>query len=99
MTYNLHIMLRTEIEMGARRHNTVDELPAAWNAKWRNTWGWPADDAQGVLQDTLGDHYFGSFPPTLGNIMSGQLMAAAPAGERSGRRQPAACAAAQLADR
>ena len=81
VTYNLHIMLRTEIEMGLLDGTyTVDELPAAWNAKMEEYLGLtPPDDAQGVLQDVhWATGYFRSFPTyTLGNIMSGQLMAAA----------------------
>lgn len=81
VTYNLHIMLRTEIEMGLLDGAyTVDELPAVWNAKMEEYLGLtPPDDAQGVLQDLhWATGYFGSFPTyTLGNVISGQLMAAA----------------------
>jgi len=59
---------------------TVDELPGVWNAKMEEYLGLtPPDDAQGVLQDVhWSTGYFGSFPTyTLGNVISGQLMAAA----------------------
>ena len=81
VTYNLHIMLRTEIEMGLLDGAyTVDDLPGVWNAKMKEYLGiTPPSDTLGVLQDTHWSHgLFGSFPTyTLGNIMGAQLMAAA----------------------
>lgn len=81
VTYNLHIMLRVEIEMGLLdRTIQVDELPDVWNTKMQEYLGvTPPDDRRGVLQDV---HWsgggFGSFPGyTIGNIMSAQFLQAA----------------------
>ncbi len=82
-TYNLHIIIRFELEQdlltGAL---TVDELPGAWNQKYREILGvTPGSDAEGCLQDI---HWsaglIGYFPTyTLGNIYAAQLYAAADA--------------------
>ena len=81
VTYNLHIMLRTEIEMALLEGAiSVAELPEVWNAKMREYLGLtPPDDRRGVLQDV---HWsagtFANFPCyTIGNIMSAQVLAAA----------------------
>lgn len=81
VTYNLHIMLRVEIEMalleGALK---IADLPQAWNAKVQEYLGvTPPDDRRGVLQDV---HWsaalMGAFPTyTIGNIMSAQFFQAA----------------------
>jgi len=81
VTYNLHIMLRTEIEMALLEGAVaVAELPELWNAKMREYLGLtPPDDRRGMLQDV---HWsagtFANFPCyTIGNIMSAQVLAAA----------------------
>jgi carboxypeptidase Taq len=81
VTYNLHIMLRTEIEMGLLEGSIkVDDLPEIWNSTMQEYLGvTPPNDSLGVLQDV---HWsgggFGSFPGyTIGNIMSAQVLAAA----------------------
>ncbi|MGB1285353.1 MAG: carboxypeptidase M32 [Aggregatilineales bacterium] len=81
VTYNLHIMLRTEIEMGLLEKSIkVADLPEIWNAKMDEYLGvTPPNDSKGVLQDV---HWsgggFGSFPGyTIGNIMSAQILDAA----------------------
>lgn len=81
VTYNLHIMLRTEIEMGLLDGSTrVDDLPEIWNATMQDYLGvTPPNNSTGCLQDV---HWsgggFGSFPGyTIGNIMSAQVLAAA----------------------
>ncbi len=81
VTYNLHIMLRAEIEMALIDGSlAVKDLPRAWNEKVQEYLGiTPPDDAQGVLQDV---HWsaglVGSFPTyTIGNIMSAQWYEAA----------------------
>ncbi|MCY3798785.1 MAG: carboxypeptidase M32 [Chloroflexi bacterium] len=81
VTYNLHIMLRTEIEMALLEGAiAVDDLPDVWNAKIQEYLGLtPPDDRRGVLQDV---HWsfggFGNFPTyTIGNIMAAQVLAAA----------------------
>ena len=80
-TYNLHIILRFEIEQKLIAGDlAVNDLPAAWNARFEEIFGIPVpDDARGCLQDThwsLG--LFGYFPTyTLGNLNAAQLYAAA----------------------
>src|SRR5690606_39707845 len=77
VTYNLHIMLRFDLEMELieRRLDTSD-LPAAWRQRMHEYLGiQPRNDADGVLQDihwSLGA--FGYFPTyALGNLMSTQI--------------------------
>ena len=81
VTYNLHIMLRTEIEMGLLDGAiAVDELPEVWHAKMHEFLGLtPPNDREGVLQDVhWSAGYFGSFPCyTIGNIMAAQVFEAA----------------------
>ena len=81
VTYNLHIMVRVEIEMALLEGRlSVGELPEYWNSKMQEYLGvTPPDDTQGVLQDI---HWsgggFGSFPGyTVGNVMSAQFLEAA----------------------
>jgi carboxypeptidase Taq len=81
VTYNLHIMLRVEIEMALLEGKLkVNELPEAWNAKMQEYLGvTPPNNSKGVLQDV---HWsgggFGSFPGyTVGNVMSAQFLEAA----------------------
>jgi carboxypeptidase Taq len=77
VTYNLHILLRfeLEVEMLEGRLSVVD-APAAWNAKMEQYLGLtPPDDAQGILQDV---HWSGGsmgyFPTySVGNLLSVQL--------------------------
>lgn len=77
LTYNLHIMLRFEIEQDLIEGRTQPEdLPGIWNRKMEEYLGiTPARDAEGVLQDvhwSLGS--FGYFPTyTLGNLYSVQF--------------------------
>jgi carboxypeptidase Taq len=76
-TYNLHIMLRFEIEVGLIEGNiSVPDLPEIWNAKFQEYFGMtPPDDADGVLQDIhWADGYIGYFPTyTIGNLVASQL--------------------------
>ena len=81
LTYDLHIMLRFELEVALFDGQlSVSELPAAWNAKMEEYLGvTPRDDASGVLQDI---HWaaglFGYFPTyTIGNVLAAQLFEAA----------------------
>ncbi len=76
-TYNLHIMLRFEIEKLLINDNfPVAELPQLWNEKMEEYLGiTPSNDTEGVLQDV---HWsfgaFGYFPTyTLGNLYSVQF--------------------------
>jgi carboxypeptidase Taq len=76
-TYNLHIMLRLELEIGMVEGTlAVKDLPEVWNAKMHEYLGiTPPDDANGVLQDihwsggAIG--YFSTY--ALGNLVSAQL--------------------------
>ncbi len=76
-TYNLHIMLRLEIEIGLIENSlSVKDLPQIWNEHMNEYLGvTPPNDAQGVLQDvhwsggTIG--YFSTY--ALGNLISIQL--------------------------
>ena len=81
VTYNAHIMLRTEIEMGLLDGSVdIDTLPERWNATMVRDLGiTPEDDAQGVLQDIHWSHgHIGTFPTyTVGNVMAAQFFEAA----------------------
>jgi carboxypeptidase Taq len=77
LTYNLHILLRFELEVTLLEGGlTISELPAAWDAKMDEYLGvTPEDHAKGVLQDV---HWaaglFGYFPTyTIGNVLSAQF--------------------------
>lgn len=76
-TYNLHIMLRLEIEIGLMEGSLdVKDLPEVWNARMQEYLGQtPPNDTQGVLQDvhwSIG--YLGYFSTyALGNLVSVQL--------------------------
>jgi carboxypeptidase Taq len=79
VTYNLHIILRFELEKSLIKDELrVDDLPAAWKEKSGALLGiTPATDAEGVLQDV---HWsmgaFGYFPTyTLGNLYAAQFYA------------------------
>jgi carboxypeptidase Taq len=80
-TYNLHIILRFEIEQKlVSGELPVADLPAVWNARFEELFQIPVpDDARGCLQDThwaLG--LIGYFPTyTLGTMNAAQLFAAA----------------------
>jgi len=80
-TYNLHIMVRYEIEKQLVNGNIkVSELPDFWNSQMKEYLGvTPPDNAKGVLQDihwSMGA--IGYFPTyTLGNLYAAQLYAAA----------------------
>lgn len=80
-TYNLHIIVRFELEQELLSGNLpVGDLPAAWNQKYEETLGvTPPDHATGCLQDI---HWsaglIGYFPTyTLGNLYAAQLFAQA----------------------
>lgn len=77
VTYNMHIILRYELEKALIEGQLiVEDLPKAWNEKINHYLGLSVpDDAQGVLQDVHWSHgSFGYFPTyTLGNIYSAQF--------------------------
>lgn len=77
VTYNLHIILRYEIEKDLIEGKLdVKAIPAVWNRKMKEYLGYfPKDDAEGALQDVHWSHgSFGYFPTyTLGNLYSVQF--------------------------
>ncbi len=76
-TYNLHIMLRLELEIALVEGSLeVRDLPETWNARMQEYLGLtPPNDALGVLQDihwasgSIG--YFSTY--ALGNLIAAQL--------------------------
>jgi len=78
LTYNLHIIIRYEIEkMLFNEGLNVADLPAVWNAKYEEYLGiTPPTDSLGVLQDVhWGGGGFGYFPSySLGNMYAAQMM-------------------------
>jgi carboxypeptidase Taq len=80
VTYNLHIIVRFEIERDLFAGKiSVDELPEVWNQKYSDYLGIKIkDNSEGVMQDThWASGLYGYFPSyALGNIYSGQIMAA-----------------------
>lgn len=81
VTYNLHILVRFELELALLRGELkVQDLPEAWNAKMQAYLGLtPPDYCSGVMQDI---HWaigaIGYFPTyTLGNLYAAQLFARA----------------------
>jgi carboxypeptidase Taq len=76
-TYNLHIMLRLEMEIAMLEGKVaVKDVPELWNSKMKDYLGvTPPNDAKGVLQDihwsggSIG--YFSTY--ALGNLISVQL--------------------------
>jgi len=77
LTYNLHIMVRFEIERALIEGDLdVDALPGVWKEKMKEYLGVvPESDADGVLQDV---HWSGGamgyFPTyTLGNLYAAQI--------------------------
>lgn len=79
LTYNLHIMIRYEIEKQLIAGEIeVKDLPQIWNDKYEEYLGVrPSHDGEGVLQDV---HWaggaFGYFPSySLGNMYAAQIVA------------------------
>lgn len=75
-TYNLHILLRFELEVALIEGSLkVEDLPQAWNERFEASFGLlPPTDREGVLQDV---HWSGGsigyFPTyALGNLLSAQ---------------------------
>ncbi len=82
LTYNLHIIIRFELELQLLEGTLdVNDLATAWNERYQNDLGVEVQsDGEGVLQDV---HWFsgpvgGAFQGyALGNVLSAQLWAAA----------------------
>ena len=78
VTYDLHILLRFELELKLIEGElSAADVPAVWNEEFEKMFGLKVpDDARGCLQDihwSLGA--FGYFPTyTLGNLNAAQLM-------------------------
>ena len=83
VTYNLHIILRFELEQGlVDGRVAVGDLPGVWRERMQQDLGLvPQTDRDGVLQDVhWASGAIGYFPTyTLGNIYAAQLMSAAEA--------------------
>jgi carboxypeptidase Taq len=77
VTYNLHIVLRFELELAIFEDRMdLTELPEAWNARMAEYLGIEVpDDASGVLQDVhWAGSAFGYFPTySLGNVIAAQI--------------------------
>jgi carboxypeptidase Taq len=76
-TYNLHIMLRFDLEQAMLKGDLIPaDLPSIWNQRMKSDLGvTPPNDAQGCMQDI---HWAGGaigyFPTyTLGNLYAAQL--------------------------
>jgi carboxypeptidase Taq len=78
VTYDLHIILRFEIEMKLiERQLAVADVPAYWNEQFEKSFGLKVTkDADGCLQDIHWSHgTMGYFPTySLGNLNAAQLM-------------------------
>ena len=82
VTYNLHVMLRFELELDLLEGAlAVKDLPEVWRARFKEMMGIePPDDRDGVMQDV---HWYagkigGAFQGyTLGNVLAAQFFAAA----------------------
>ena len=78
LSYCLHILVRYELEKAFMNGEIgVDEIPALWNAKYREYLGVEVpDDRQGCLQDVHWCGYaFGYFPSyALGNAYGVQIL-------------------------
>jgi len=76
-TYNLHIMLRMELEIALMENQLqVKDLPEAWNSRFQEYLGiTPPDHSKGVLQDVhWSGGLIGYFPSyALGNLIAAQL--------------------------
>ncbi|WP_309399698.1 carboxypeptidase M32 [Cerasicoccus maritimus] len=81
VTYNLHVILRFEIERALFAGDLdVAGVPAAWNELSQDLLGFtPETFAQGCLQDVhWSEGFFGYFPSyALGNVLAAQLWNAA----------------------
>jgi carboxypeptidase Taq len=81
LTYPLHILLRTELEIGLMRGEiAVDDLPKLWNEKMKQYLNVDIeDDSRGVLQDVhWSSGAFGYFPTyLLGAMYACQIFEAA----------------------
>ena len=77
LSYGLHIMIRTELEVDLlEKELPVEDLPIEWNKRYLNLLGVsPKNDREGCLQDVhWSEGMFGYFPSyLLGHLISAQL--------------------------
>ena len=77
LTYCIHIMIRYELEKAfVNGEITVDEIPALWNAKYKEYLGLDVpNDEMGCLQDVHWTGSYGYFPSyALGNAYGAQIL-------------------------
>ena len=78
LTYNLHIIIRYEIEKDLINDRlNIDDVKYAWNKKYKDYLGVsPKNDSEGILQDMhWSDGSFGYFPSyALGNLYGAQML-------------------------
>ncbi len=77
LTYGLHILIRTELEIQLIEGNLdAKDLPREWNKKYEELLGIrPSNDSEGCLQDVhWSEGAFGYFPSyLLGHLISAQI--------------------------
>lgn len=77
VTYNLHIVLRTEIENALiNNHIKINSIEEFWNEKMKKIFGFtPKNKSEGYLQDIhWADGLIGYFPTyAMGNLISAQF--------------------------
>lgn len=77
LCYSMHIIVRYELEKAfVNGEITVDEIPALWNAKYKEYLGVDVeDDEHGCLQDVHWTGGYGYFPSyALGNAYGAQIL-------------------------
>ena len=77
LTYGLHILIRTELEIGLIEGDLeAKDIPSEWNKRYQELIGIrPSNDAEGCLQDVhWSEGAFGYFPSyLLGHLISAQI--------------------------
>jgi len=77
LTYGLHILIRTELEINLIEGNlAAKDLPEEWNKRYQELLGVkPSNDSEGCLQDVhWSEGAFGYFPSyLLGHLISAQI--------------------------
>tara|TARA_Y100001968_G_C19452764_1_gene769939 strand:+ start:7577 stop:9130 length:1554 start_codon:yes stop_codon:yes gene_type:complete len=77
LTYGLHILIRTDLEIALLEEGLeVEDLPQEWNQRYKELLGIsPKNDCEGCLQDVhWSEGAFGYFPSyLLGHLISAQL--------------------------
>ncbi len=77
LTYGLHILIRTELEIDLIEGGMpAKDIPAEWNARYEELLGIkPSNDSEGCLQDVhWSEGAFGYFPSyLLGHLISAQI--------------------------